>query len=695
MKFMEQRQSLIMLLCILGEPALVSRMQNNNTNLDFNYSGEIHWKQFWIPTVLVSGLVILSYYHYLAFHVLAEFFTVGVAITMFVVIWHTYDFSKNHFLMYLAAGYLWLGGLDVIHTLLYYGMPTAMDKGNFTSQFWIGTRFLESVLLLTSTLFISKSLNRKFVVALFGIISGGLAAAILLGLFPDTFIDGSGLTRFKVFSEYLIITILLFAMIQIRRHRYQFDCSIYKLILICIGLTIGAELAFTFYVDMYGLSNLAGHIFKIYSFWVIYIAIIRTSLVAPFRILNHDLQELYERNQEAQRLAKLGHWSLDLINDRLTWSDEIFRIFEIDKKTFPASYEAFIAAIHPDDREKVNVAFQKSLDEKNYYEVEHRLLLQDGRVKYVIEQGRSIYNDAGEPINSIGTVLDITERKIIENELVKNRQELVIANQSLESEIEKRTIELRQAKDAAEKASEVKTQFLANMSHELRTPMNAIVGYNSLLSKTELSDKQKDFVNKAKKASKLLLELIQDILDYSQIDQGSFSADSAKFNLVKKLDPVIANFAELAREKDIQFSVDFEEEIPTELIGDPDHLNRVISKVTDNAIKFTGPGGFVGISIGKEHETEKQIMLRIIIKDSGIGIKKDHLDTLFEIFTQADGSSTREYGGTGMGLPIVKEIIDAMHGTIRVESAHSTGTSVHITLPFEKEQTPGMDVDHK
>ncbi len=684
-----------MLLCILGEPALVSRMQNNNTNPDFNYSGEIHWKQFWIPTVLVSGLVILSYYHYLAFHVLAEFFTVGVAITMFVVIWHTYDFSKNHFLMYLAAGYLWLGGLDVIHTLLYYGMPTAMDKGNFTSQFWIGTRFLESVLLLTSTLFISKSLNRKFVVALFGIISGGLAAAILLGLFPDTFIDGSGLTRFKVFSEYLIITILLFAMIQIRRHRYQFDCSIYKLILICIGLTIGAELAFTFYVDMYGLSNLAGHIFKIYSFWVIYIAIIRTSLVAPFRILNHDLQELYERNQEAQRLAKLGHWSLDLINDRLTWSDEIFRIFEIDKKTFPASYEAFIAAIHPDDREKVNVAFQKSLDEKNYYEVEHRLLLQDGRVKYVIEQGRSIYNDAGEPINSIGTVLDITERKIIENELVKNRQELVIANQSLESEIEKRTIELRQAKDAAEKASEVKTQFLANMSHELRTPMNAIVGYNSLLSKTELSDKQKDFVNKAKKASKLLLELIQDILDYSQIDQGSFSANSAKFNLVKKLDPVIANFAELAREKDIQFFVDFEEEIPTELIGDPDHLNRVISKVTDNAIKFTGPGGFVGISIGKEHETEKQIMLRIIIKDSGIGIKKDHLDTLFEIFTQADGSSTREYGGTGMGLPIVKEIIDAMHGTIRVESAHSTGTSVHITLPFEKEQTPGMDVDHK
>jgi signal transduction histidine kinase len=674
---------------------LVSRMQNNNTNLDFNYSGEIHWKQFWIPTVLVSGLVILSYYHYLAFHVLAEFFTVGVAITMFVVIWHTYDFSKNHFLMYLAAGYLWLGGLDVIHTLLYYGMPTAMDKGNFTSQFWIGTRFLESVLLLTSTLFISKSLNRKFVVALFGIISGGLAAVILLGLFPDTFIDGSGLTRFKVFSEYLIITILLFAMIQIRRHRYQFDCSIYKLILICIGLTIGAELAFTFYVDMYGLSNLAGHIFKIYSFWVIYIAIIRTSLVAPFRILNHDLQELYERNQEAQRLAKLGHWSLDLINDRLTWSDEIFRIFEIDKKTFPASYEAFIAAIHPDDREKVNVAFQKSLDEKNYYEVEHRLLLQDGRVKYVIEQGRSTYNDAGEPINSIGTMLDITERKIIENELVKNRQELVIANQSLESEIEKRTIELRQAKDAAEKASEVKTQFLANMSHELRTPMNAIVGYNSLLSKTELSDKQKDFVNKAKKASKLLLELIQDILDYSQIDQGSFSADSAKFNLVKKLDPVIANFAELAREKDIQFSVDFEEEIPTELIGDPDHLNRVISKVTDNAIKFTGPGGFVGISIGKEHETEKQIMLRIIIKDSGIGIKKDHLDTLFEIFTQADGSSTREYGGTGMGLPIVKEIIDAMHGTIRVESAHSTGTSVHITLPFEKEQTPGMDVDHK
>lgn len=408
-------------------------MQSNNSETNIFTDAKLNWYQFLIPTVLVIGLVVLSFYHYLAFHVLAEFFTVGIAITMFVVIWHTYDFSQNHFLMYLAVGYLWLGGLDVIHTLLYYGMPTALDQGNLTSQFWIGARFLESLLLLTSPYFIAMTFARNRVVLLFGIISVILTLSIFIGYFPDTFVDGVGLTTFKVVSEYIIIALLLAAIFHITKHRRQIEPTIYRLMMISIVLTIGAELAFTFYVSMYGLSNLAGHIFKIYSFWIIYIAIVRTSLVNPFMILNRDLQELQDRNLEAQKLAKLGHWSLDLISNKLVWSDEIFRIYEIDPKEFNASYEAFISSIHPEDREKVDTAYKDSLAQKSPYKIEHRLLLNDGRIKYVLEQGHFVFDENGEPIGSIGTVLDITDRKMIENRLLEKQNELLLAKQESEN----------------------------------------------------------------------------------------------------------------------------------------------------------------------------------------------------------------------------------------------------------------------
>lgn len=364
------------------------------------------------------ALILLSFQNYLAFHVIAEFFTVGVAILMFVVIWHTYDFSKNHFLMLLGVGYLWIGLLDATHTMLYYGMPTALDKGNFTSQFWIATRFFESLLLLISPFYIQKTIDPRKALVLFGSVGSIISAMIFIGVFPDTFVDGKGLTAFKIISEYVIITILIGAIVHLRHRRQYIDHNIYQLIMVSISLTIGAELAFTFYVNMYGISNLIGHIFKLFSFWLIYTAIIRTSLIEPFRTLNHTLQATNMLHDEAQRLAKLGHWSLDITTNKLYWSDEVYRIFEVEPERFKPSYEVFINAIHPDDRDNVNNAYNQSIKNHKPYNITHRLLMKDGRIKYVNEQGNHHYDEMEkEPLRSTGTIQDITVQKLFELEI--------------------------------------------------------------------------------------------------------------------------------------------------------------------------------------------------------------------------------------------------------------------------------------
>jgi len=304
-------------------------MSKLTTEFSSNYSNQESFyktlRNGLIVMLLVSVvLVAISYKNYLFFHVLVEFFTVGVAIFMFVIVWHTYDYSKNHFLMLLGVGYFWIGWLDGIHTLLYFGMPTALDQGNYTSQFWIATRSLEAFLLLVAPLFMERAINRQRVLALFGVIAAVTAWMIFMGIFPDTFIDGVGLTPFKVNTEYFIIVVLLAAMLHLR-YRHQFiDSRIYQIMLVCICFTIAAELAFTFYISMYDISNLLGHLFKLFSFWLIYVAIIHTSLTEPFRILGHNLRQEVEEHRQAESTHRMAEEEYSLLLNSA--AEAIYRI---------------------------------------------------------------------------------------------------------------------------------------------------------------------------------------------------------------------------------------------------------------------------------------------------------------------------------------------------------------------------------
>lgn len=311
--------------------------------------------------------------------------------------------------------------------------------------------------------------------------------------------------------------------------------------------------------------------------------------------------------------------------------------------------------VHPDDIQRVIDEENSSISALTVFDSEVRFVLKNGDIRWRRLISSPHWRDTDLVYD--GIEIDITEKKLAEINLVITKKQ-------------------------AEAANRAKSNFLANMSHEIRTPMNAMLGMIEVMSEYPLQTEQKELMDTAKKSGELVVEIINNILDLSKIEAGTFDIIEAPFNLREELDALLRIFALKAQEKELFFTINLPEHLPAIFLGDAARIKQVLGNLLANAIKFTSQGGIIVTLTIEAEDSSDRYQLCFTVKDTGIGIEQKKLEQLFERFNQLDPSITRQFGGTGLGLNICKQIANLLGGSISVESTFGRGSCFHFNLPL-------------
>jgi signal transduction histidine kinase/DNA-binding response OmpR family regulator len=370
------------------------------------------------------------------------------------------------------------------------------------------------------------------------------------------------------------------------------------------------------------------------------------------------------RMSHALDAGQMGTWELDLATETSVRSlrhDQIFGYTTLQGEWGPKS---LFACVMPEDLAAVQHVVKEGL-RTGAFNVECQIRWPDTSLHWISAQGRVDHDAHGHPVRMLTIVKDITDRKRAETEL-------------------------RTAKDAAEAANGAKSEFLANMSHEIRTPMNGVIGMTDLVLDTELTSEQREHLLIVQSSAKALLTVINDILDFSKMEAGRIVLDPIDFNPRDAIGDMANAVALRAHQKGLELIVDVVAGVPQMVRGDPGRLRQILLNLLGNAIKFTHQGEVV-LRVTTEAATPDDVVLHFSIRDTGIGIPLHRQTHIFEAFTQADGSTTRTYGGTGLGLTISSQLVQLMGGRLSVESEAGRGSTFHFSARFASVDAPAAD----
>ena len=379
------------------------------------------------------------------------------------------------------------------------------------------------------------------------------------------------------------------------------------------------------------------------------------------RRLSDELRRREEQLAEAQRVGHLGSWEWTIGANELQWSDELYRIFQLEPGGFDGTFEGYLELVHPDDREMTATIVNASLEGQPGFEFDQRIGGRPGqKVVWVRASGEVLRDDAGRPLLMRGTALNITAYKEAESEL-------------------------EAARDTALAALRAKSAFLATMSHEIRTPMNGVIGLADLLIETDLDERQRQYVAGVQTAGEALLAIINDVLDFSKIEAGRMELEVIDLDVTQVLEEVAGLLARQAHAKGIELVTRSCLGLSTPLRGDPSRLRQVLLNLTANAVKFTDAGEVV-LSAQLAAATDDAVDLTFEVADTGIGISPAHRQHIFQPFSQVDASTTRRFGGTGLGLAISRQLVETMGGDLTVESRLGAGSVFSFTIRLPRGQ---------
>jgi PAS domain S-box-containing protein len=625
----------------------------------------IDWRKYWPSVACIFACVVLymtGLHNYLVIHILIELFCIAVGWGIFLVVWNTRHLIENSYFLVMGIAYLFIGFLDLFHVLSSNGMGFFPGNTiNRSAQLWIAVRCMESL----SFLFAAILLNRKIkTVSVFSAYCIGTFLLFLMIFywknFPECINSTNEATGFYKTGEYLILLIQFVSMLFFYPKRDRFEPSIFLWLFASIVFNMASELFYSHFYNRSHLFDLVGNGFNLTAFYCLYKPLIEVTLKKPYTVLFRELKQREDalRESEAATRSLINSptdymFLLDTDYRLISCNENIARIFRhsIDELVGKPVFEVF----EPEISQKLRQWLEQVESRREF-------------VRFTDEiQGRWIDNVIYPIRNSKGNIIrtaviarDVTTMKRTEIELEKTRM-------------------------AAETANKAKSEFLAGMNHEIRTPLNVIIGMTRFLLDSCLPQEQHEQARMIYLSSETLLSLINDILDFSKIEAGKLELEALDFDLEKTVRETIEMLTFKAEEKGLELIFQFQEDTPRWLCGDPNRLRQILINLINNAIKFTPEGRIVVFVCPESGDCS---VIRFSVSDTGIGIPEEHLNRLFQSFSQADVSISRKYGGTGLGLAISKTLAELMGGRIGVESCRGKGTTFWFTICPERGKGP-------
>ncbi len=387
--------------------------------------------------------------------------------------------------------------------------------------------------------------------------------------------------------------------------------------------------------------------------------------------ITRTLEESDKRYAFALEASKDGIWDWDLTTNAVHFSNNYLAMLGYEQSELEHNFDTFKETlIHPEDFNYMLGVITSALNNKNnIIQSEFRMLHKNGDTVWVYSRSKYVdFDEEGNPTRCVGVNADITQFKNAQTELQQAKLEAITANQT-------------------------KNEFLTRMSHEIRTPMNAIIGMGHLLEDTSLDRKQHDYLHNINDSAASLLHIIDEILDFSKLESGRYLLENSHFDLDHVYEQLSKNISHRADSKDIELIFDISHDVPRFIKGDARRLLQVIHNLLDNAVKFTDSGEVTLQT--RVLSRQQNVELEFSVIDSGIGIAEDKMQHLFDPFTQADGSTSRRFGGTGLGLTICRYLIDQMGGKLNVVSEENKGSTFSFTAQFERSQLGEQPVRHE
>ena len=383
--------------------------------------------------------------------------------------------------------------------------------------------------------------------------------------------------------------------------------------------------------------------------------------------MQNELKNREKYLLQAASLAKMFYWHYDVNSKNFIFTNSSAVWGENNVDGVQSVY-TIIDRIHPEDRKGCSDALQRAMSGEMPKGSFTYRSIHNGIIKYLTTLWEAYFNSDGTLESMIGISMDVTD--------AKEREKLEIS------------------KMKAEAMAKTKSRFLATMSHEIRTPINVVIGMTHLLKDTDLDDVQRNFSNKIDHAASSLLNIVNDVLDISKIEENKLTIENIDFSLNEIAFNNASVMAIGAEKKDVELHVVIDKNLPARLFGDPLRLSQILTNYISNAVKFTDHGD-ISLLIKPVEKNDNTITIEFAVKDSGIGIAPENLDKLFDAYTQAEKSTTRKFGGTGLGLAICKQLAELMGGSIRAESTPGQGSTFFVTLPFEIPDDAGEQATHK